>query len=59
VKETLPVTGLQPHLLEALRRRVATNPTGQVLLPVGWVEAAELKRVLEALGKASSHDPVS
>jgi len=57
--KTPALTGLQERLLQALHQRVASNPSGQVTLPAGVVQAAELKRVLEALDKVTSYDPVS
>jgi hypothetical protein len=47
-----PLTQMQAALLEAAKRRVARNPTGQVMLPIGEVDVGDLGRVLHALDRA-------
>jgi len=38
-------------LMRALASRVAKDPAGQIVLPVGVVDAADVGRVLEALDR--------
>jgi hypothetical protein len=54
-KQAIPETetALQAVFLRALRQRVAANPCGKVLLPVGPVAASELAQVLRALDRAT------
>jgi hypothetical protein len=43
---------MREALLAGLRRRVARDPAGRVVLPVGHVEATEAARVVRALDRA-------
>ena len=43
---------LRDAFLGALTRRVARDPTGRVILPVGPVDVTELAQVLRAIDRA-------
>ena len=45
------LTPMQTALLEAAKRRIARDPEGQVVLPIGTVEVGELAKVLAALDR--------
>jgi hypothetical protein len=47
-------SAMQAAFLAALKQRVARDPTGEVVLPVGKADMREVKRVLAALARVTS-----